>query len=173
MKNLAFSVLAAILFFSACKKDDKSTPASSSSFKLDNNTSVKTPYGFIQDFGGYNFNIGFATVDLVTNNSYNGKISLLTFNLATLTPGTYTYLSHDDTGYDSTKNFTYADCVYDSNMTEGSIDVNIGTYRNNPTNGTITLKKDGDTFTFIYEIQYGTSKVTGTYVGTPSYNKRY
>jgi hypothetical protein len=33
------------------------------------------------------------------------------------------------------------------------------------------VKKDGDVYTFTYTIAFGTSKVTGSYVGKPLYRK--
>jgi hypothetical protein len=170
MKNLAFSLLAAVLLISACEKDDNKTTAAGS-FTFNNEAAISIPYGFIQDYGVDGNDISFSDINIATDTAYAGKVSYLQFSLATLTPGTYTYLSNDSTGYDATKNFSFAILLYKADMAEGSIDGDTGTNPGNPTGGTITLKKDGETYTFTYTIQFGTSKVTGSYVGKPLYIK--
>lgn len=168
MKKLAFSVLAAVLLISACKKDDNDA---ASSFKLDNNAAVATPYGFIQDYGVDGNDISFATYNPSVDTSFTGKGSYLQFSLATLTPGTYTYLSDDSTGYDPAKNFDYAAFLLNGDIKKGQPDENTGSFSEEVTGGTITMKKDGENYTFTYMLEFGTSKVTGTYVGKPLYTK--
>lgn len=169
MKKLAFSVLAAVLLISACKKDDDEKTASS--FTIDNNAAVSTPYGFIQDYGVDGNDISFASFNPTVDSTYTGKVSYFQFSLDTLVPGTYTYFSDDSTGFDATKHFSYANCKYNANAIGGVIDFESGIITGDPTAGTITMKKNGETYTFTYAIQFEGGKVTGTYIGKPVYTK--
>jgi hypothetical protein len=168
MKKLAFSVLAAVLLVSACKKDDNDA---ASSFKLDKNAAVATPYGFIQDYGVDGNDISFATYNPSVDTSFTGKGSYLQFSLETLTPGTYTYFSNDSAGYDAAKNFDYAAFLLNGDIKKGQPDESTGTFAEKATGGSITMKKDGEIYTFTYAIAFGTSTVSGTYVGKPLYTK--
>lgn len=167
MKKLAFSVLAAVLLFSACKKDDNDTIAGSFKF---NDTTVATNFAYIDDFGTDGFDISLGNVSPADSN-YTGKFSYVQFSVATLTPGTYTFLSRGDEAYDATKNFSYADCIHNMNIKKGEPDDESGTQVGDITAGTVVLKKDGDTYTFTYTFQFGTDKVVGSYTGKPGYEK--
>jgi hypothetical protein len=167
MKKLAFSVLAALLLFSACNKAEDKKDVSSFSFS--SNETAETPYGFIDDYGDEGMNITFA--DIPSNSKYTGKVSLMQLHLYTLAPGTYTYLSGDSARFNTSKNFPSAICYHKAAITNGVVDTNSGTNPGDPTAGTVTLKKDGEIYTITYDISYGITQVRGRYIGKPVYSK--
>src|SRR3954463_16080546 len=106
MKKLAFSLVAAVLFITACSKDDdKTTPAPvevTNSFSF-NDTSVVTRHAYMFDYGTDGVSFAFADTALV--DTYTGKISAVGIDMESLESGhTYTYVSDTTAGYDKTKN---------------------------------------------------------------------
>jgi hypothetical protein len=162
MKKLAFSVLAAVLLISACKKDDDNETAASS-FVMNGNT-VVTPYGYLFDYNSDGKQVVFT--DLSITDSTTAKLSAFSFDIDTLIDGaSYTLLDRDSASFDRTKNFEDAFAIYKADFVDGEVVDTTGTWLKEPTSGTVTIKKSGDNYTIGYSIQFATSKVTGKYVG--------
>lgn len=161
MKKLALSVLAAVLLISACKKDDDKTPASS--FSLDGVT-VGTPYGYEFDNGPDGKELVFSNI-LLTDTTAT-SISALSMDIDTLIDGaSYSFLSKDAASFDKTKNFSGAFVVFRAEYKNGDPIDTTGTWLEDLTSGTVTVKKSGDNYTIGYSIQFATTKVTGKYIG--------
>lgn len=164
MKKLAFSLLAAVLFISACSKDDDKAP--SSSFVINGNT-VVTPYGYLFDYNGDGKEIVFTDINITDSTA--AKISAVSIDLDTLIDGaSYTLLDRDSASFDRTKNFEDAFAIYKADFEDGEVNDTTGTWLEEPKSGTVTIKKNGDKYTIGYSIQFATSKVTGNYIGTLS-----
>jgi hypothetical protein len=162
MKKLAIGVLAAVLFISACKKDDDKK-TESNSFVINGNT-VATPYGISFDYGEGEKQIVFA--DAPVSDTFVGKVSAVSIDIDTLIDGaSYTLLSKEATGFDRTKNFYDAFTLYQVTLlADGGMDTT-GTWLEAPTAGTVTVKKSGENYTIGYSIQFSSTTVTGKYSG--------
>jgi hypothetical protein len=165
MKKLLFSAAAAALLFTACKKDDDKT--SSDSYVKINNNIYATPYGynFITPGRGGEIDIASTTSEKVQT-SPTIKATIVALGLDTLIDGqTYTYVSNNSGTYDKTKNFNWADVTENATFNNGEQDDNTGKQLSSPTNGTITVKKSGTTYTFVYNLKYANDSVSGKFVG--------
>jgi hypothetical protein len=160
MKKLALSVLAAVLLLSACKKDDD---APASSFSFDGKT-VGTAYGYEIDNGPDDNELLFTSISMTDTSAT--FISGFSVDIDTLIDGaTYSFLSKDSASFDRTKNFNSAFVAYKVEYKNGETIDTTGTWLNDPTAGTVTVKKNGDSYTIGYSVQFPTSKVTGKYIG--------
>jgi len=164
MKKFALGVLAVVLLFTACSKDDKTTsPATSGSFSF-NDTTVTTKSGYLYDFGPGDLAIVFT--DVVLSDTLKGKVSSVGFNLDTLISGqTYTYLSKNTAAYNKTKNFSDAYAFYKCDWVDGDIDGKTGRTFDGITSGTVTYTRNGDTHSFTYSFVFPTGTLTGKYDG--------
>ncbi|GAA3931865.1 hypothetical protein GO495_16060 [Chitinophaga oryziterrae] len=166
MKKLAFAVLATVLFFAACKKDeDKSTPAVTGGSFSFNDTTAIVNNGYLYKYG-VNEGYSLAFADSVLTDTLKGKVSALSIDLDTLISGqTYTYLSDDSASYDKTKNFNDATVFYKYQWEDTNLDPASGRFFDGITSGTLTCTKNGDNYSITYTLVYPTGKVTGMYNG--------
>ncbi|SFD81235.1 hypothetical protein SAMN05518672_103316 [Chitinophaga sp. CF118] len=162
MKKLAFSVLAAVLFISACKKDDNDS-TSDNSFTF-NNTTVVTTYGYRFDWDTDGGQVLFADVNVT--DTFEGKMSAFSISIDTLIDGqTYTLLSKDSVAFNKSKNFDDALGYYKADFIDGEINDTTSTPMRAPKSGTVTVKKSGDNYSIGYTIQFPTTTVTGKFNG--------
>ncbi|MDH7464297.1 hypothetical protein QEG73_23570 [Chitinophagaceae bacterium 26-R-25] len=168
-KGLLFGLIAiaSTLTLGSCKKD--STPSNSFSY---NSKNYETLYAF-----GSGESSGAASYTDVTFLSYNPtltntttkvSVGFIEFGTSPVVAGTYTYKAFDDiSGFDATKNFAAADFGINMDFKDGQYDDATGTQLNEGdiTAGTITVAKNGDVYTFTYNITYKTGTVSGKYSG--------
>jgi hypothetical protein len=165
MKKLAFSLLAVVLFFSACSKDDDETVAGGS-FVINGKT-VATQHGFLFDYGSDGNEIIFSDAPL--SDTFSGKFSAVSIDLDTLIDGgSYTYMTRDSSAYNKTKNFYDAIAIYQGNFVDGQADEATGTWLTEPKSGTVSIKKSGETYTVTYSFVFPTTTVSGKYTGALS-----
>lgn len=160
MKKLALSLLAAVLFMSACKKDDD---APASSFTFSGNT-VATPFGYKVDNGqnGREMIFSNASFSDTTAKFFNAFI----VDIDTLIDGaSYSFLDKEAAAFDKTKNFYGSSVAYKVEIKDRETVDTTGIWLENPTKGTVTVKKSGESFTIGYSVEYPTGKVAGTYIG--------
>lgn len=166
MKKLAFSLLAVVLFFSACSKDDDNTTTPANSFTIDGKVAT-TPYGYKYGTPGSGAGVSFLTVpdSLVTN--YTGTASGVDINMDTLINNqTFTYSRDDSSTYNKTKNFYGASVFYNASIINGEMKDSTGIQYNKPTGGTVTVKITGNIYTFDYSLQFDTKTITGKFSDT-------
>jgi hypothetical protein len=166
MKKLAFAVLATVLFFTACSKDeDKSTPAVAGGSFSFNDTTAAVYNGYLYTYGANN-GISLAFTDSVLTDSLKGLVCAVGIDLDTLIAGkTYTYLSDDSLAYDKTKNFDDATVFYKYQWENRDLDTVAGRFFDGITSGTLTCNKNGDNYSITYSLVFPTGKVTGKYDG--------
>jgi hypothetical protein len=166
MKKLAFSLLAAVLLFGACKKDDDK--ASSGSFTIDGK-SYQAPKGLLLDYGADGQDLSFSNADYSTFNDFTGKVNAVDIELKTFTADqTYTYLSSASDDYDNKKNFSYASVISDLAYIKGLPDPSstTGDYYYDLKGGSVTIKKNGDRYTVSYTLEFADATVKGQYEGS-------
>ncbi|PWV49627.1 hypothetical protein [Chitinophaga sp. S165] len=164
MKKLAFSLLAATLFLAACSKDEDPAQTPVSSF-IYNGETVQTPYGYLFDWRTDGKQIAFADKD-VSVEGFDGIASAAAVDFDTIIPGqTYTYMSKDSTGYDKTKNFESAYVYFKQHFADGEFDEENGTYQDSVIGGSVTVKKNQEIYTVVYELKYKDITVKGEYNG--------
>jgi hypothetical protein len=166
MKKLAFAVLATVLFFAACSKDDnKSTLTETGGSFSFNDTTAVVNNGYLYSYG-VNHGYSLAFTDSVLTDTLKGKVCAVSIDLDTLISGkTYTYLSDDSVAYDKTKNFNDATVFYKYQWEDRDLDEVSGRFFDGITSGTLTCTKNGDNYSVTYSLLFPTGKVTGTYNG--------
>jgi hypothetical protein len=166
MKKLVFSLLAAVMFLSACSKDDDKATTSSNSFTIDGKVAT-TPYGYKYGTVGSGAGVTFLTIpdSLIAN--FTGTASGVDINMDTLINNqTFTYSRDDSSTYNKTKNFYGASAYYNASIVNGEMTNGTGTQLDTPTGGTLTVKINSDsTYTFDYSLQFDTKTITGKYSG--------
>jgi hypothetical protein len=165
MKKLAFSLLAAVLFFGACKKDDDKAPAGS--FTIDGKT-YQTSNGYIVDHGTDSQDLSFTSIDNSAFENFTGKANGVNIELKTITDQTYTYLPSVSDDYDNTKNFRYASVSTEIAYVKGEEDLSstTGAYYYDLKAGSVTVKKNGDRYTVSYTLEFADATVKGQYEGS-------
>jgi hypothetical protein len=164
MKKLFLGLLTAVLFISACQKDEKQDPGTGSgSFTYEGKT-VVTPYGTTFQAVEY---AQLTLTDKPFDTVYSGKISIVNIHLfGTIAEGTYTYKSKDSASFDKTKNFVIASLYYDFNTGKSGPSQTTGSvFESDIDTGTVIIQKGGDIYSVNYDIKYRTTKLTGTYTG--------
>jgi hypothetical protein len=162
MKKLAFSLLAAVLLFGACKKDDEK--ASNNSFTVNGKT-YQTPHGLIVDRGEEGEIVILSSID-VSDKTISGKVNAVDIYLDDFTDGlTYTYMSFDDAGFDAKKNFSAATLINDIEYTKGVYDNTTGTSTDDIKTGTVSVKRNNNNVTISYTLEFADATVKGQYEG--------
>ncbi|SFE91780.1 hypothetical protein SAMN05518672_11247 [Chitinophaga sp. CF118] len=153
MKKLAAVMLAMslfALFATACKKDDKTTPAGGS-FTIDGKA-YNSDYAYWTTANGLIItNIGVAP-DYIEN--------FVQIFVDSLSYPKYDFLSRSNVAYDAKKNFSSAVVRYNATNVAGA-----GTEVTGVTAGTVNVSKSGDVYSISYSITLSGKVVTGTYNG--------
>ncbi|PWV49626.1 hypothetical protein [Chitinophaga sp. S165] len=163
MKKLAFSLLAATLFFAACSKDDDKKIDNASSLTY-NGEAISTPYGYRIDYTDGSTFVA-ADKDLLSTAGYTGTATAVAIDVDTVILGqTYTFKNYDSTGYDKAKNFAYA-ATYFKQPYAGRDFTDEATSLDTLTGGSVTINKTQNTYKVTYELQYHNITVKGEYNG--------
>lgn len=168
-RNLLFALIAiaASLSLGSCKKD-KGAPANSFTY---NGQTFLTP---LASGTGENSQSALYTDVDFTSLDPNDPASItkvsqafIEFAIYPLVAGKYTYKAFDAPDFDGTKNFAAADFNMNMNPLSSDLELALGTQLNEEdiTDGTITVAKSGDVYTFTYSITYKSGIVTGNYSG--------
>ncbi len=170
MKKLLFSLLAATMLFAACSKDDNKINESKS-FTY-NGEAMATPYGYIfavQNVGN-DATFAFTDKDLLGDSTYNGTASAVSIKIDTFILGqTYTYMNHDSTGYDKTKNFEFA-ATYFKQPFAGHDFTDAATVLDSLTGGYFTFNRTSNNYSVTYELKYNNVTVKGRFNGPMNEN---
>lgn len=170
MKKLAFSVLAAVLFFSACKKDEKDdakeTPRGPESYYKFNDTTTALFHGYLEKDGD---GINIVITDSALSKTYSGPINAISLDLDTLIDNnTYTFMERDSAAFDKKVNFRGAYTLSKGKVADGEVDDEIPGARffdDGIKSGTVKVRKNGESYTVEFEVVYPKTTVTGRYVG--------
>lgn len=167
-KSLLFALIAIASTFTlgSCKKDN--SPAKSFSY---NSTNYETPYSFA--YGEKSDNVEYTDLAFISFNpvqqTYTGKVStgVIEFAINPLVPGTYTYKAFDAEGFDKTKNFASSDFSLGMQYNSGVSDDATGTQLSSDdlTAGTVTITKNGTSYSVSYNLTYKSGAVSGQYNG--------
>jgi hypothetical protein len=166
MKKLVFGVLAAVLFISACKKDDTKTAAPGSYFSF-NDTTVLASHGYVTYGENSTSGASFIFIDTPLVATFTGKASAINFLVDTVILGqTYTYKADTSATFDKTKNFYDAVAEYKADWVNGAFTGNTtGRSFEDVTAGSFTINKSGDIYTFTYSAEFPAGKITGNFNG--------
>jgi hypothetical protein len=169
-KNLLFALIAIATTFSlgSCKKD-KDTPSNSFSYNSQNYlTPTAAGSGEASESARYT-DVYFSSIDPTNSATLTGKASqgFIEFAIYPLVAGKYTFKVFDAPDFDGTKNFAAADFDMNMTMANSQMDFATGTHlsEDDITDGTITVAKNGDVYTFTYSITYKSGILTGSYTG--------
>ena len=153
-------LLVLTVFFISCKKDGN--PERSFSFEGKN---YPIAYAVSSGYDG----VRIATFSTVEDMSPDfGPVSYVSirFKLASLQAGTYTFKPSASSDFDPSKNFWGASATLDIEFFYSQVVANKGTMLTDITGGSVTVTRDGQNYTFKYELDFNGRPVTGVYVGT-------
>lgn len=163
MKKIVLSLAAAVLLFTACKKDDKKNE--SGSFTYNGKTEI-TNFAYTD---GEDFTLSTISVEEALGNG-NPTYSSIDFELENPKDDiAYTYKDFGADDYDAAKNFSYASATIDAKINDDAS----GTELDDLVSGTITVHKnnaDGTSYKVEYKLTFSTTNgnkdVVGSYNGT-------
>jgi major membrane immunogen (membrane-anchored lipoprotein) len=165
MKKLAISLLAVTLFLTACSDKDEIVDQSPVNSFTYNGENVVTPYAYLFDWATDGRQIAFTDKDVLVD-GFDGTASAAAIDLDTIISGrTYTFMSKDSAAYDRTKNFESAYVYFKQHFADGEFDEENGNYQDSVIGGSVTIKKNQEVYSVVYELKYKDITVKGEYNG--------
>ncbi len=150
------------LGFTACKSDD---PERANTFTIDGQN-FQLDNAYVYSYGDGEFTVQMQNGSMNTDFSYIGLTNFLSIDinsssLTELAAGTYPL--NVEGGASA---FTYAQIYTGITLDENGDWLNQTNSYGNVTGGTVTISKNGDTYTFDFTLIFGDRTITGYYRGT-------
>lgn len=168
MKKLLFGLLTAILFMTACKKEEEDEAPLKDSLLVVQGDTLRLAHGAYNKYSyNYDGSVDERGWELELSDIDGAKTALVTsmfINIDTLIAGaTYTLPDKNNPSYDKTKNFRNASLQYKGERINWVMKDSSGTWYKNPVAGKVIIKQHGPVLSIAYTIQFPTIKIKGQY----------
>ncbi|MBV4360017.1 hypothetical protein [Pinibacter aurantiacus] len=156
-----------LLTLSSCQKEQND----SSNYLFHNTDKYSIPFGTFTNKDGSGMQMALSSLDFHFTHVYIGPCYYVNIFLkdnsiadGRYTTGNFTFKSHNDSSFDSTKNFDAATVILNRTYQHDTLYTD-GTTFNLLTNGTVSINKHVDWYDITYELHYGSELITGNFSG--------